>query len=268
MIRYIFSDMDGTLLDEQKRLPKQIFHLLDALKQKNITFAIASGRQYYNLYEQFAKYANDMLFIAENGAMMFEGKQCIFYSEIAYERLLAPVMRIRQLSNAWPVLCGVNSAYVEHDHPQFIENCRMYYRRLQIVDDVLEAAKQDHICKISIYDACDSQQNGLPWIQGYTNDLHTVISGQHWIDITNENTNKGSAVAYLKKIKQLKREQLMAFGDYLNDAELLKACEVSYAMANAHPDIKKTAKYLADSNENNGVVKAICDYLHISLPEG
>lgn len=263
MIKYIFSDMDGTLLDEQKHLPKQLFPLLEILKRKGVRFGIASGRQYYNLHERFPGYGDDMLFIAENGAMMFEGRNCVFYSEIAKTQLIQPIQRIRQAERIWPVLCGVNCAYVEHDDPLFLENCRMYYQRLRIVDDVLAASAQDSICKISLYDALHTQTHGLPWMRGFTNDLHTVISGAHWIDMTNPEVNKGSAVAYLKAQRQIAKAELMAFGDYLNDLELLAECEESYAMANAHPDIKCMAKHITKSNEENGVVEAICDYFRI-----
>lgn len=262
-MKYILCDMDGTLLDEQKRLPAKLFPLLDELKQRNVIFGAASGRQYHNLYERFSHYADDMLFIAENGSMMFEGTSCIFTSEIAHEDLLKPVKRIREAKRAWVVLCGVNSAYIENNEPEFVENCKMYYHRLALVDDVLEAAKQDQICKISIYDAIDTEINGYPFLQGYENGKHMVTSGKHWIDITNPNVTKGSAVAYLKETKKISADECMAFGDYMNDYELLQACSYSYAMANAHPDILKLAKYQALSNEEDGVVKAICTYFDI-----
>ncbi|MCI9312251.1 MAG: HAD family hydrolase [Erysipelotrichaceae bacterium] len=265
MIQWIFSDMDGTLLDEQKRLPKAMFPLLAALNQKGIHFAVASGRQYYNLYEYFGSYASKMLFIAENGAMMFKGEQCIDYTEIATVNLGKAIAHIRQLKNAWPVVCGVESAYVENDDPQFLANCRLYYRRLQYVKDVLSVIHRDPICKISIFDALDAQTHGLPWLQKKRMELHTVTSGKHWIDMTNPNVNKGSAVAAWKHKNGLSSAQLMAFGDYLNDREMLLECEASYAMGNAHPDILKIARHHAKSNGENGVIAAICDYFHISL---
>jgi len=265
LITHIFADMDGTLLNEDKKLPGQMFALLDELKRRGISFGIASGRQIYNLYERFPSYAEDMLFIAENGAAMFEGKNCIFYNEIPYEDLMQLVQRIRQLKDAWVVLCGVNSAYVENDQVEFIKNTRMYYQRLQMSDDVLEAAKQDHICKIAIYDAQDTQTNGCVWMQDYVDGKHMVISGKHWIDITNPNVNKGSAIAFLKKYKHMDGSQIMAFGDYMNDYEMLMECEESYAMANAHPQILNIAKHRAKSNEENGVVDAICQYFQIHL---
>jgi len=51
--------------------------------------------------------------------------------------------------------------------------------------------------------------------------------------------------------------QTLAFGDYLNDTELLAAAGTSYAMANGHPQLKAAADHIAPSNEENGVVRVL-----------
>lgn len=263
-MKVILCDMDGTLLDGQKRLSHKLHPLLEELKRRNITFGAASGRQYYNLIKRFPEHAKDMIFIAENGSMMFEGEACIFTSEIAYEDLWKPVHRCREAEHAWVVLCGCAGAYIECEEQEFVENCKLYYERLRLVDDVMEAAKHDVICKISIYDAIDTAIHAYPFMKGYENGKHMVTSGKHWIDLTNLNVTKGSALAFLKQRKQLRSEDIMAFGDYLNDYELLQECTHSYAMANAHPMILQSANAITKyTNEEDGVVKAICAHLQI-----
>ena len=49
----------------------------------------------------------------------------------------------------------------------------------------------------------------------------------------------------------------MAFGDYLNDIEMIENAHYSYAMENAHPKLKEVSKFIAKSNDENGVVQAI-----------
>lgn len=51
----------------------------------------------------------------------------------------------------------------------------------------------------------------------------------------------------------------MAFGDYHNDLEMIKVCKESYAMENAHDDIKAAAKYIAPSNNDEGVMKVLLE---------
>lgn len=57
-IKLIAADMDGTLLDSQKRLPEGLFSLIHTLRERGVRFAPASGRQYYTLYEQFGEIAD------------------------------------------------------------------------------------------------------------------------------------------------------------------------------------------------------------------
>ncbi len=55
----------------------------------------------------------------------------------------------------------------------------------------------------------------------------------------------------------IQKEEAMAFGDYLNDAQLLQSCGESYCMENGHPDLKALAKHMADSNDNDGVMRVL-----------
>ena len=62
MIHLIACDMDGTLLDDDKRLPRDLFPALDALRAQGVSFAVASGRQYASLRRDFEPVADRMLF--------------------------------------------------------------------------------------------------------------------------------------------------------------------------------------------------------------
>lgn len=64
MIKVIFSDMDGTLLDESGKLPAEFDEVAAELERRSVLFAPASGRQYYSLIESFPKYVNCFLFFA------------------------------------------------------------------------------------------------------------------------------------------------------------------------------------------------------------
>ena len=76
-----------------------------------------------------------------------------------------------------------------------------------------------------------------------------------------KNINKGSAIRFLQKRYQTNADGCMAFGDYMNDYELMTNCSESYAMANAQDELKKVCKYLTLSNNENGVIHAIEQYL-------
>lgn len=74
--------------------------------------------------------------------------------------------------------------------------------------------------------------------------------------------NKGSALQYFLRYFGAKPSELIAFGDGLNDTEMLKLAGYSYAMANGDPEIKKIAKYEAPSNNDDGVLEVLDSYLN------
>lgn len=82
MIKLIVTDIDGTLLDNDKNLPQDFWHTEEKLSAKNILFAAASGRQYYNLQELFSPISERCIFIAENGAMVMFRGECLSITTI------------------------------------------------------------------------------------------------------------------------------------------------------------------------------------------
>lgn len=72
MIKLIATDMDGTLLDDNKQLPKNFDNIVKRLFNKNIRFVISSGRSYCTLKKQFSEYLDDMTFICDNGAYVVD----------------------------------------------------------------------------------------------------------------------------------------------------------------------------------------------------
>ena len=79
------------------------------------------------------------------------------------------------------------------------------------------------------------------------------ISGTNWLDISTEKANKGNALKEIQKILNISKTETMVFGDYHNDIEMMQEADFSFAMENAHKDIKKIAKYTTKSNNEFGV---------------
>ena len=69
MIKLIVSDMDGTLVDSNHKINEEFWEVLEKLKERGIKFIVASGRRYDNLLDKFIEHKEDIIFIAENGAL-------------------------------------------------------------------------------------------------------------------------------------------------------------------------------------------------------
>ena len=256
MIKLIATDMDGTLLNDQGQLPTDFPATFSRLKKNNIIFAAASGRQYFNLRKTFSSFKEDVLFIAENGTLVMYKEEELYFHPLGKEHLPELLSIAKNLDNAYTVLCGKQSAYIESTEQHFIDEVEKYFVKYEVVDNLQDV--QDDILKISICDFIDAEKNAnLAFAPYYTDKLQVTVSGKMWLDITHKTASKGTAIQYIQEKFNISFEQTMVFGDYFNDITLLENAFHSYAMENAHPEVKKHARFSARSNNDNGVIQAI-----------
>lgn len=258
MIKLIMSDMDGTLLDENSNLPQGFAEIAAELKQKNILFAPCSGRQYYSLLNTFKDYADDFIFIAENGTLVkYKGEE--LEVNIVDRKLVIEVLTAMQnVAGVYSVFCGKKSGHIlkNQNTATFKAELNKYYTNADTVDD-FKAVDDDPI-KMSFYDANGRAAETIcPQLQKYKDRLQVVLSSNYWVDVMNLDINKGIAVKKLQQRLGIKPSECAAFGDYLNDYELMQAVDYSFAMANAHEEIKRVAKFTTASNSEGGVLKGI-----------
>ena len=87
--------------------------------------------------------------------------------------------------------------------------------------------------------------------------VRLVTSGNGWMDITSMAASKGNALHWLQQDLGISPEETMAFGDQMNDADMMRRARYSFAMDNADPNLKRVAKYTAPSNQQDGVVQVL-----------
>ena len=259
MIRLIFSDMDGTLLDEDGRLPAEFGDVYRRLRARGIRFAPASGRQYASLAQTFAPWRDELIFVAENGTMVMERGMELFSSPV--ERALAlDVMRVgEELVGVRSVLCGKRQGYLRSadDAPTFRTELAKYVTQSEVVEDF--AAVEDVPIKMSFFDISGrAAETILPVMQTYADRLQISLSSMEWVDLYNCGVNKGVAARQIQKRLGITSDECVAFGDYENDLELMDAVTHSFAMENALPEVKECARYRAPSNRAHGVM-VVCE---------
>ena len=255
MIKFIATDMDGTLLNSNNEIHADFYPMFQSLKEKDIIFAAASGRQYYNLLERFKDIKDDMMFIAENGTfVVYKGKELIVnYIEKNIAKELIEIGRT--IPNSYVILCGKNSAYIESHDERLIKQTAKYYERYKIVEDLTSI--DDDILKVTICDFNGSENNSNNYFDEYRDKVQITVSGEIWLDMVAKGINKGVAINEIQNLLNIDYKETMVFGDYLNDLEMMSSAYHSYAMANAHDTLKKAARFIAKSNDENGVIQAI-----------
>jgi Cof subfamily protein (haloacid dehalogenase superfamily) len=251
-IRLIAADMDGTLLNSRHEYDPGFPEIYRQLKNKGIHFAPASGRQLYNLQNKFGDLGKEMVFIGENGSFVqYQGRDLLVQS-LPADKISMLIGMARQVKGVNIILCGKKRAYMESTEPEFIRNVEMYYDERLLVDDLL-AVNDDEFLKIAICDLQGAETNSYPVFRHLEGELQVKVSGKVWLDLSHQLANKGRAMQVVQQQLNISPEQTMAFGDYLNDVEMMQQASFSYAMKNAHPAVKEAARFETLSNEENGV---------------
>nr|WP_278025485.1 Cof-type HAD-IIB family hydrolase [Xylanibacterium ulmi] len=264
-VRLVVADMDGTLLHPDGHVPEDFWPLLERMRERGIAFAPASGRQYATLARIFAQHLEGMSVIAENGTYVV--RDGVEVSSVTLDkRVVAEVVRAMRAVAATgrdvgTVVCGKRSAYVDRVDAAFWDQAHRYYAALEsVVTPVpvtdLESVDDD-ILKVAVFDFDDVEAAVAPALAPLAETEQVVVSGHHWVDIMRTGVTKGTAVERLQAELGITREQTVAFGDYLNDLEMLDAAAWSFAMADAHPQVLDRARYVAPSAGEHGVVRVL-----------
>ncbi|WP_069772650.1 Cof-type HAD-IIB family hydrolase [Streptomyces sp. LUP30] len=266
-IRLVVTDMDGTLLDDDKRIPAGLWEVLERLRERGVLFSPASGRQYASLAREFADVADGMVFIAENGAYVVRDGRELSSDPVDPDVVARVVAVARRLTadgvDMGAVVCGKRSAYVERSDEPFLAEVARYYVRHRVVEDV--AAVDDEIVKVALFDFGSAEERTAPALASFADTHQVVVSGEHWVDVMNRTAHKGAALRRLQRELGITPAQTMVFGDYLNDLEMLDAAEWSFAMTGAHPEVVRRARHLAPSNNDNGVLRTVVRLLDLPV---
>lgn len=253
--RLITLDMDGTLLDADGRIPDSFWPVLDELRARGVTVAPASGRQLATLQ---AIFPGDT-YIAENGTCVFHEGEVVSTTLIDAPIVHAVIDAAASLPAADLVVCTPTVAYhLPGISAETESELAKYYHSRQATED-LHAVTD--VIKLAVFTTDIAEDTVYPPLLAAAPDATVVVSGEHWVDIMAAGAGKGRAMKALAEAMGVEKQQTAAFGDYLNDLELLQAAGTAWAMENAHPEIKAIADHIAPPNTQAGVVTVLRELL-------
>ena len=247
----VVTDMDGTLLNSNHEVSDQFFELFKELKSKGILFVAASGRQYNSIVDKLHTIKDDIIVIAENGGFAMKQDIEILATPLSKDHITDILKTLSEIPNIHAVLCGKYKAYITGKSDKFTEKLKEYYTEFEILERLEDFDFE--VIKIAIYHFESSEDFIYPFVKHFENQLKVKVSGENWLDISNSNAHKGYALAKVMKAYNIKSDEVMVFGDYNNDLEMLALSDYGFAMENAHPNVKNAASYSTLSNDENGV---------------
>lgn len=261
MIKLIATDMDGTWLREDKTYDMDLFYKDYALmEEQGIKFVIASGNQYENIYSRFPQeYADKMFFVAENGALVAEGKQVLQVDSIA-DDLYELLLKIAADSHYPTIVAGLTSAYVlKSDGDEHFESNKRFFKHIKQVDSFDEV--DDKVFKVSIIVPPSEMPAVLDKLKEDYPQVGFVAGGYDSIDMSTPGMNKAVGLKYLSKKLGIKSSEMVAFGDSENDVAMLNYVGKSFVTDTGLPVAKKAADEIIRSSEESSVQKKIISLL-------
>lgn len=252
MIKLIASDMDGTLLDENSQVPPETYELIVALRERGVHFAASSGRRYDRLCEFFAPVVDKMDFVAANGAQVYaDGVEVDreVYSHFAIRKLARTV---KMFPNMHLALFDRTKSFLLDDEDKFVR---------EIDKDLPNAERiwglpDPHVNIIKASIICDdgNVMDNAYVLQRELGDLFSFApSGNAWIDAMQPGVSKASGIAQLAEHYGIGRDEVMAFGDSMNDYEIIRFVGTGCAMENARPALKAVADRIVGCNRDHAV---------------
>ncbi|WP_101773088.1 Cof-type HAD-IIB family hydrolase [Peptostreptococcus faecalis] len=261
MVKLIAVDMDGTFFDDEKRKSPEFGKVFNVLKNRGIHFCAASGRQMASLKKEFAEYSDDIIFVSENGTVVeLDGK--IILEEKLDEDITSRILgKFNKMSDKKAVYCTKDYSYINDMDDASKKNAEIFLPKHKVVKRFEDIDRLP--VKISIYSEKGFDRDFQSIFDEFS-DVATVCTSAHgWLDIMSKNSSKGNAIKKLQGILDITSKETMAFGDQMNDFDMLNDAYYSYAMENAVDEIKKISRFIAPSNNEYGVIKVLKEFFNI-----
>ena len=230
MIKLIAIDMDGTLLNEKKHIDKAQKEAIHEAVEAGIKIVLCTGRPLYGIlpfYEELglSELDSEGYVILNNGCSIHKTKDWELIDQVNFTS--DDIDYLHKFSEGYDINFTLVNDY--------------YYFNIgrKPTDELITDAGFvfSDITNISLKEA-------KPYVY----------------EILPKGNNKGTGLKKLAKKLGIKQEEIMAIGDGNNDIEMFEYANYSVAMENSTELAKKAAKYQTDSNENDGVAKAIRKY--------
>ena len=235
-IKLIATDMDGTFLNDQHQYDQDLLRkVLASCKEKGIYFAAASGRALLSLKSLFKGFEDQMIFIAENGSVVeFHGED-LYEATMSKDFYLGVFEALKSSPYADPnklLLTGKKGSYV-----------------LETVDI------QDEIFKLTTNFDAALVLEGEQWVTENIPGVKAMTTGFESIDIVLDYVDKGVAITALADKLGISMDQVMAFGDNLNDLHMMQVVGHPVAPENARPEILAIAETVIGHHATGSVLR-------------
>ena len=285
MIKLIASDMDGTLLNSDHKIPKENIELIKFAQKNGIQFVVATGRAYYEALPALNDESIKCDVISFNGGIIYDKNgniinitpmklKDLYYTieilkslEISYQLYTKNTIYTNSIETditAYIDLIRANGEEPNEQHLRQEARNRLALGYITEVDNIELYLNQENnpaIKVIGISNDLEKLKHATELLSGNDN-ISVTSSGANNVEIMDKKATKGEALKIVADIHDVNLKNAIAIGDNLNDQAMLDIVEYSIAMKNGNKDLQKTSKFITDkTNSEGGVADSVMKLL-------
>lgn len=271
-IKLVASDLDGTIIDRNNNISEKNFKAIDKLHEKNIDFAICTGKS-YSVSQKVCKQFNAHFGIFGNGTQIIDfrtGKELLRNTLSKEDLLFCSTLAKRY--NFHIHLYTDNEIITEELKYMDLRNFLLRNKnsteglKFKIVDDIIGYIERN---PIEVFSAVVSTESAmLPSFESLLsvnkNIVYTYISKRgkyrdttinkdyEYLNISPLHINKNEALNFLATHLEIAKKDMLAIGDNVNDLEMVKEAGIGVAVHDAYDDLKNVAKYVTNASASEG----------------
>lgn len=262
--KLICFDLDGTLLNKDRKVPLSSYIAIEKLMAQGHEVSIATGRMYKSAFKISKLLPDGVNIICSNGSVIAKGNNILFKDTIP-ETDLEPLYKITQDAGLGLTFVSLYAAY----HTHISDTIKYHY--------FMNRYLKDHFIKsLHLRNEDEFRDHMKFFINGIVitrrhperlKELRTQLEslGRYNIESSSSNnleiipiaSDKGKGALRLGQILGIDKKDIIAFGDAENDLKMIKCAGLGVAMGNAPEFVLSCADMVTDSNENDGIVKAL-----------
>jgi len=266
LIKHIFSDMDGTLLNSQGNVSDGNAQVIMASK---IPFTLVSARAPMEMAGAIDKLQLTDAQIGFNGGLIYQKTATglkVLKDDPLNNDSVAKLLTLIQTK--FPkVSCSyydLNHWYTEKIDTGIKYETKLTGQTATITN--LNDLNDRVIYKIMLitFDLQEMLNLNQTLLDAGLTDVSIKRSGDNYLEITSQAAQKSKGIQYIKDLEKLQTDEMAAFGDGHNDLPMLTSVGLPIVMENALPEIKPYGKFITKTNDEDGVAYGIKTYLAIN----
>ena len=285
MYKLIAVDLDGTMLNSYGIVTENTKNVIKNVINKGTDVIIASGRPIDSIKAIAKEIGSENYFIAGNGALVYDIKndEVVYEKYMSKEKVLEIIKICEENSITYNVytdetILATSLKYnVLYYHKENLKKEEDKKTNISIVKDMYDYVKNMNNAKFLKITICDDMKSVFNSILKKINKVKdvevldvshmsrkTITQGTeeipieyYYTEITYKDVDKWNAIEFLAEKINIKREEIIAIGDNINDKKMIEESGLGIAMKGSTPYVREVAKYITDTNNDEGVAKAI-----------